>query len=688
MKRIKCPLIFFALFLAASAVRGSDVHWEFAGWYGGGCFPNLVFDPQNKGRVYLTSDVAGIWRSDDLGEHWHFITKGLGNLYVPQVAVAPSDSNVLYAATGNGIYISRNAGDSWQPVANSGEKFKFKRPDNYRSLAIDPQNPDKICAGTAKGKVFCSNNAGGVWRNIDPNGKYFPDKKPIAALSFDGPDKLLAASPQGLSRCMLFWNTCENLGNGLPKVTDFVYAKKSPKTIYAAGDNKLWISRDDGISWVQSQAIPSGKIFRISLDEAADQPVLRVIWNQGWKGGVFLTRDEGQHWQQQDDHLQPDLVVNPTYAWASKGGKSTSIQVDPFNPQVVFRTDWWGVWRSDDGGQTWNSKVLGAPNTVATDVLITPKGEIYASSMDNGLLRSADNGKSYEPLFPSHGYDADIQGHVWRVMLDQKGRIIATSSPWGKDLNQVIVSDDAGRSFNLARTGLPTTSSREHTVWDKSYPRALAIDPKDDNTVYLGIDGDDSGGLFISKDGGKSWNRSTGQPGSLRIYHGLAVDPTDPNRIVWGATGTHGGVYISNDKGKTFQYALQEMPWVFNVVIGPDGTIYAGGDKGGPALYVSNSDKRSFRLLKHFDDTVGNSIDGIAVNPQNTKMIAVSTVSWSYGGPCQFYLSRDGGQNWESINGDLPDGSGASSMKFDPQGKYLVIARYAGSIYKLDVSHE
>jgi photosystem II stability/assembly factor-like uncharacterized protein len=676
-------LCWMLLFLPLGDASGE--HWEFAGWYGGGCYPNVAFDPQNKDRVYLTSDVAGIWRSDDLGEHWNFINKGLGSLIVAQVAIAPSDSNVLYAATNGGVFVSHNAGELWTAIDNLKYKIVFSRPWNYRPIAIDAKNPDKICVGTAQGNVYCTKNAGHQWTDIDPDRHFFPDKKPIAALSFDGPDRLMVATPNGLSHCLLNGNTCEAINNGPTKVTDFIFSKKFSKNLYVAGDDKLWISKDAGLTWGQSEAIAKGTIYRIALDESGDKPVIHVIFNVDWNGGIFLTRDEGKTWESRNKNLNADKVSDPTEYWARLGGKANSIQVDPFDPNVVFRTDWWEVFRSDDGGASWNEKIKGAPNTVASEVLVTSKGELYVASMDNGLLRSLDNGKTYEPLFPKSGYNDEIQGHVWRVAINKEGGIVGTSSPWSKNFNQVILSYDGGKSFDLIRSGLPTSGIWGNTVWDKGYAKALAIDPQNRDTLYLGIDGDNGGGLFISNDGGAHWDRSIGQPGSLRVFHGLAVDPTDSNRIVWGATGSRGGVYISNDKGQTFQYVLNEMSWVFNVAIGPDGTIYAGGDKGGPTVYVSNADKQSFRLLKHFDDKVGNAIDGMAVNPKDPKMIAVSTVSWSNRAPCKFYLSHDAGRSWDVINGDLPDGAGASSMTFDPQGQYLYIARYAGSVYKIKI---
>jgi len=502
-------------------------------------------------------------------------------------------------------------------------------------------------------------------------------------VGFDGLDKLMVGSLKGLSRCSLKGNTCEAISNGPATVTDFLYSKKSPKTLYVAGDNKLWISRDDGSSWIQSQEVPKGNIFHISLDESGDRPIIRVIWTQGWNGGVLLTRDEGQTWEGQDKNLINDKVSDPTTVWARKGGRSNSVQVDPFDPNVIFRTDWWTVWRSDDGGASWNEKVVGAPNTVATQVLLASNGDVYVATMDNGLLRSHDGGKTYECLFPKK-WGVSKAGHVWRVAVFGKS-IVATASPWNQPkVNEVIVSSDGGKTFDIIHDGLPEKRPHKNTMWGQGYPRALAVDPHNRDTIYLGIDGDDGGGLFVSRDKGLTWQLSEGQPGSLRVFQGLAVDPTDSKRIVWGAVGSHGGVYVSNDKGQTFERVLTDMSSVFNVVIGgPDGTIYAGGSQDGPTLYVSNPDKKSFHLLKHFDDKISKAIDGIAVNPNDPRMIAVSAVHWAAGSPCKFYLSRDAGQSWEEINGDLPDGTGASSMAFDPKGQYLYIARYAGSVYRM-----
>ena len=679
MKKLLYVLLTILLAQTAFA-QSASLHWEFAGWYGGGCYPDLVFDPHVKDRVYLTSDVAGLWRSDDLGEHWHFITKGLGQLVVPALAVAPSDSNVLYAATGGGLYISKNAGDSWTSTDEQDGAITFKRPENYRPIAIDAQHPNQLCVATAKAQVFCSKDFGSTWKNIDPDRKSFPDQMNISAIDLTKDGKLLVASNNGLNICDINTSKCQAMAQGPSIITDFVRSQKSPNVLYAAGSEMLWSSSDNGSSWSQMSAIPEGKTFRIALDESGDLPIIRVIWLDAWKGGVLVSRDQGKSWESQDDQLNADRVSDPTRLWAANGGKSNSVQVDPFNPEIIFRTDWWGVWRSDDGGKSWNEKINGAPNSVATQISIATNSDIYVSSMDNGLLRSKDGGKAYEMLFPKQ-YDPSQSGHVWRV-LTTADAIIGTSSPWNDPVNQVIISHDSGNSFSLINSGLPSSRPKGNTMWSEGYPRALTMDPHNPDIIYLGIDGDDGGGLFVSRDIGQTWQRSIGQPGSLRIYNGLAVDPTDSNRILWGASGLGGGVYLSEDAGKTFKLTEGEMSWVFGVTISPDGTMYAAGASNGSALFTSNNHGHSWKLVKNFDKDL--ALVAVAIDPLNPKIIATSSVSWT-SQPGKIFLSKDAGKNWQDITGDLPNGTGASSMAFDPKGKYLYIARYAGSVYKISL---
>lgn len=694
-----------------------------ATWYGGGCYPNVEFDPVNNHWVYLVSDVAGIWKSNDLGDHWEFINEGLNNRTVALIAVARSDRQILYAGTKGGLYISHDAGKNWALCSRYDGRMSFVRPENYRSIAIDSQDPGNVFAGTAAGQVLRSGDFGSHWKGLGGKEEPFESGWPVTSLALVEGQCLFAGSQNGLMKFSFADNFWQKIENGPDTVLDLYYlapqlsssenssspsplplqggedkgegAKFLPNSalggkapaLFAAGKERLFLSRDLGVTWEQSAPVPQGKTQRVSAYQTEDGNIhLAVAWKKGGPGGVLVSHDLGKTWISTDRQMHEDAAADPTRAWMRGGGKTTAIKISPTDLKVMFRTDWWGVWRSDDGGLSWNEKIIGAPNTVGSDISIDSKGQIYVATMDNGLLKSGDGGKTYQALFPSKGYDPGINGHVWRVLTSQDGKkIVATSSPWDKHVNQVALSNDGGQSFSIAREGLPLKRPKQNTMWGEGYPRALAQDPRNPDMIYLGIDGDDGGGLFISRDGGKTWKLSPGQPGSRRVYNALAVDPADPERIFWGACGKGGGVYVSEDGGLSWTRVLSEMAWVFDLAVSPNGTVYAGGDNMGPELYASENQGKKWKLLKAFDGK--GTVEAITIDPKDPKRIAISTVQWSSGSGGTIYLTADGGKHWENITRDLPPGKGAAAMAFSQDG-YLYITRYAGSVYRMKLSRE
>ncbi len=662
--------------------RYADRHWEFAGWEGGGCYPNLAFDPGNENRVYLTSDVAGIWRSDDLGETWHFVNRGLGNLNVSVIAVAPSDPNTLYAGTADGVFFSRNAGETWESTDDPGGRLRFSRPESHRTLAISQTNPAKVIAASSKGEVFYSEDFGKKWKVLGDR-RPFGVRSPITALTWLKDEKMLYASSQrGFAR-FHFENSVWEFFRDSPKdISDFwMSPSQSAAMIYAAGQNKLFVSHDSGNSWTSGSAIPQGVLYRLLVPDAGTKVIL-AAWNDGWKGGVVRSEDEGRHWKRWDKRMDKDVRSDPTRLWAGVHGRINAFKADPFHPKTLFRTDWWGVWRSDDEGVNWAEKIKGAPNTVTSDIQVSDEGDVYVATMDNGLLRSPDGGKSYQTLFPAKGYADDVNGHVWRVQLSGE-KILATSSPWGTDVNQVIFSSNRGASFQKFRQGLPAKRPILNTLWEKGLARAFAVNPARPNTVYLGIDGDDGGGFFISDDAGASWRRSKGQPGSFRIYNALAVDPEKPERILWGVTGKGGGIYISENGGENWRRAVMPFVDVFDLAFSTvGGRVYAaGGDKKGPALYGSDDGGLRWREFQRFEGS--GSVDALCVLPDGR--VAAGVTRWNQKAPGRVYLSSADGKSWENINGDLPEGEGPAAMAYDKKNNTLYLARYAGSVYKTQV---
>jgi photosystem II stability/assembly factor-like uncharacterized protein len=275
--------------------------------------------------------------------------------------------------------------------------------------------------------------------------------------------------------------------------------------------------------------------------------------------------------------------------------------------------------------------------------------------MDEGTLMSETNGKSWKQLWPL-AHTPGLSGHNWRVAVNEVNgveRVISTVSPWYNGNQSIVRSEDGGKSFKVVKTGVPDYVLNKNTMWEKGNPRALAVDPNDPNTIYMGIDGEPSegnagGGIFKSTDGGVSWNQLPNQPGSRRMFYGLAVDPTDSKRIFWGSCGTGGGVWRSEDQGNTWKNVFAGENFVWNVHIDKSGTIYASGAQ----LHCSTDHGATWKQLTHITPAL--SILGIETDPRDPKTIWVSQLNWGNTALGGVYKSTDSGATWNNITGNIP----------------------------------
>jgi len=433
----------------------------------------------------------------------------------------------------------------------------------------------------------------------------------------------------------------------------------APKTWYGAfGKSGVFVSIDDGATWRSLNApLESGMGARDVVVNTKDPKVAHVIIGQGFGGYVATTRDGGATWTKTKE-MKPDRVYNPTLPEQKSVGMSglENISISPADPNRVHMAGNWDPCMSWDGAKTWFESVRGADITCFHDIQHLG-GDTYGAAMDEGSLVTKNAGATWQALAPRK-WTPGLSGHHWRVLpqklRDGRMRVISTVSPWahGHDFNvKVIVSEDGGKTFEEAK-GLPDYRTHANTMWGEGHGRAISADPTNPDIVYLGIDGDPEkgnagGGVFKSTDGGHSWKQIPNQPGSRRMMYGIKVDPTNPNRIVWGACGTTSGVYVSEDAGESWTKAPNLNDWIFNVEVSAKGTVYAGGNQ----LYRSDDHGKTFRAVTKLS---GVTVVGIACDPANEKRMWISASTWDGNRAGGIYETVDGGKTWADITGDIP----------------------------------
>ncbi len=496
--------------------------------------------------------------------------------------------------------------------------FRVGQPSNgpIFSVAVSPKQPNIIAAATQDAGILLSSDAGQTWKTAGP----------------------------------------------MKRARSVAFAPSDPNVIYAAARwEKIWKSTDGGATWVRADAGLPEKTDLLDVVVAADNPDHVFALGEGnWAGTFFASTDGGKTWTSRNQ-MEADRVGNPTLphdVGSGKAGLSSApnMGINPRNPQQLFIAANWRSAISNDGGATWQESTKGADISCVADIRFY-KGKVYTASMDEGVIVSGDNGASWKQYWPL-GYSSEMSGHYWRLDVREVNgatRVISTSSPWDRQYNQVVISEDDGAKFKAYRDGLPNYLPTNNTMWGRGYARALAVDPKDPNIVYLGIDGDPSdgnagGGLFKSTDGGKTWAHPAKQPRSRRMFFGLAVDPTNTQRLYWGACGAWGGLYRSEDAGESWERVFTQQEWLFNTHVAADGTVYALGTQ----VFRSTDHGKTWQGLPSLPSP-GATIVGFDTHPTDPNTMWAAANHW--GGTAQnggVFKTTDGGKTWTDITGDLP----------------------------------
>src|SRR5205823_2560691 len=118
---------------------------------------------------------------------------------------------------------------------------------------------------------------------------------------------------------------------------------------------------------------------------------------------------------------------------------------------------------------------------------------------------------------------------------------------------------------------------------------------------------------------------------------GLAVDPTNSQRVYWGATSEGGGVYRSDDGGATWQSVFANDPWIFNVLVNEQGVVYCAGSN----LWRSGDHGHTWQQLTHFNE--GRTIIGLETDPRDPRTLWIAATTWDGSSNGAVYKTSDAG---------------------------------------------
>ena len=334
------------------------------------------------------------------------------------------------------------------------------------------------------------------------------------------------------------------------RIDDFAVLESDPSTFYVAtATGGLWkttnngttfetVFDDESTSSIGSVAIAptDGNLVWVGTGENNNRQ------SSSWGEGVFKSTDGGTSW------ANMGLVDSRHIA---------RIVVDPVDHDVVYVAalgSLWaaggerGVYRTTDGGATWDLMLEVDEDTGATDLLMDPTNNkvLYAATYQrrrsawgfngggdgSGIHKSTDGGENWTELT-----DGLPEGPMGRIGLDlyRKNPNVLYARIEHPDEGGIYRTDDAGATWQQ----MSDTNPRP------MYFSQIRIDPQDDHRIYvLGVQ------LFVSDDAGRTF-RNTGAPRIHVDFHAMWIDPADSRRLLLGGDG---GVGISYDRSETYVF--------------------------------------------------------------------------------------------------------------------------------------
>ncbi len=627
----------------------------------GGRTRAIVFDPVSPNTVYAAGVAGGIWKSTDGGATWNVADDLMINLAVCALEIDPTDTDVLYAGTGEGyygassfvrglgIFKSTDAGASWVQLPGTVSGVPEGAFHYVNKIRISPNDSERLYAATRYG----------VWRSLD------------AGLSWS----VVLSNPRYLA------GTPSSNGSDVGCTDLAVRGDRNPDVLFAAfgsfEKDGLFRSDDGGDTWLEyTTAAYQGRMTIAIAPSNNDVVYLAMADNGGLNGfgrivSVFRS-DDGINFASVLDlghTFSPWLFSYVAIATGcyehpviySQGWYDNIIAVDPVDPDRV----WVGgidLYRSDNGGQTFGLAEYwffyrddpAPPYQVHPDqheIAFHPgfdgtSNQVMLVGNDGGLYRTANARAATTqeecPMGPNPGPPPDV---VWENMNNGYSVTQFYHGDCAKDTDMFVGgAQDNGTSRVLS--AVTPEDWRMIYGGDGGY---VAIDPTNSMRLFIEIQGFPQ--IFLSEDGGETVVEATNgitDTDGLFITP-LVMDQTNPDVLWTGGTRpwrTMNGSSLWEVAGPNLPGANQ----ISAIAIAPSNSnvVYLGFNNGYVARSVNALDPSPTWTV--FENGLyGAWVSSVAIDPEDPDL-AYCTYS-NFGTPGHVLRTTNGGANWESIDG-------------------------------------
>lgn len=610
-----------------------------------GRITSIAADPFDPNVIFVGTAGGGVWRTTNSGATWQTTTDNVPSLtptlFIGSVAVARSNTNVIYAGTGEasnsplsfygrGVLKSTDRGLTWQLLGTS----VFDRKA-ISSVQVDPTNPNNVYVAVAGGGANGTAGGNGVFRSTD--GGLTWSNVTAAAIA----------------------------GSVNQPFSDLVIDPTNPQILYAAigaingsALNGVYKTTNGGASWsLVGATLPSGAgVGRIKVAIAANNTQrLFVSFSNPTAGasfgslaGMYRTDNAGGNWT----NLTP---TTPNYMQGG-GWYASTLAVNPNNQNVVYAGGFGSTGafiQSTDGGLGWNAIAVGVdgigPHADHHGIGFDANGRLLDGS-DGGLMRLENpvpgstqwvqlNGSAVNPA----GWLNTIQ--FMGIGLHPTNADIAFGGARGNGLSQF--QDSLGWTLRQNGEFSDVAFSQQNPL------RLYAGGPIASlgNTAFF----------RRSDNGGGTWtNVVTGITATdpSNPFQPFVVDPNDGNRLVFGTNR----VYLTTNGGTNWApiSTVGANGWVTNAPIdalaiarSAPQTIYASA---GGRIYVTTNNGGSWTERLPLPSTAGAIFTDIEVDPTNSQTVFVTTGRFREGQITgSIFRSTNGGASWTDITANLPN---------------------------------